>query len=224
LISVYLPKNYTKGITYPVIYSTDGQVIIDSYKKDLDSILEKKSIPEFVFVGVHSNEKKVSDSNFSYRNYEYIKGWADKKDTLLNARFFNHYSFFLNEVISYTEQKYSVSRKKDERSFYGTSNGAGFGVTLGSENPDIFSNYICFSMAGGNYTNLKWTSSNHPYYYLSYGNEEPFPLVIAIKEFDEFLRQKKYLHSLNIYKGGHDKEKWKKEFLKILPEILKKKL
>ncbi|WP_432670364.1 alpha/beta hydrolase [Flavobacterium sp. SM2513] len=221
IISTYLPKGYTNENTYPVIYATDGQIIIDSYAKSLDSIIATKVIPEFILVGVYSNETIVPNSEFEYRNFEYIKDWADENDTLLNSRFSNHFKFFSEEAINLIEKKYSVAKSKNGRHFYGTSNGAGFGVTLGSENPDLFSNYLCFSMAGGNYGNLKWTESNFPYYYLSYGSEEPFPLIIAIKEFDEFLTQKKFKHSLNIYNGGHDRKLWKKEFLKILPEIIK---
>jgi enterochelin esterase-like enzyme len=222
LISTYLPKGYTKEKTYPVIYSTDGQIIIDSYSKDLDSVIENKTIREFIFVGVHSNENKVPNTDFEYRNFEYIKGLADEKDTLLNACFANHHKFFSEEVIKYIEQKYSVAKTKNNKHFYGMSNGAGFGVSLGAENPNLFSNYLCFSMAGGSYENLKWTESNSPHYYLSYGSEEPFPLVMAIKEFDEFLTHKNYTHTLHIYNGGHNRGNWKNEFLRILPEIIKK--
>ena len=222
LISIYLPKSYTTEKTYPVVYSTDGQVIVNFYKNGLDSIIENHISPEFIMIGVHSNETLVENSNFHYRNYEYIKGWAEKNDTLLNSRFSNHYNFFSNEVISFVEKHYSVSQVKEERFFYGTSNGAGFGVTLGSENPDLFSNYICYSMAGGNYENLNWTNSNYPYYFLAYGNEEPLPLIIALKEFDEFLTHENYLHSLHIYDGGHDRKKWESEFLKTLPQIMKR--
>jgi enterochelin esterase-like enzyme len=222
LISTYLPKGYTKEKTYPVIYATDGQIVVDSYKQSVDSIIENKIIPEFIFVGVHSNETNVPNSGFSYRNYEYVKGWADEKDTLLNARFYKHYDFFTKEVLNFIQQKYSVTKEKKNRFFYGVSNGAGFGVTLGSENPNLFSIYICFSMAGGNYENLKWTNYNSPYYYLAYGNEEPYPLVIALEEFDQFLTQNNHDHSLHIYDGGHDRKKWESEFLNILSKIIKR--
>jgi enterochelin esterase-like enzyme len=65
LISIYLPKGYTKDKTYSVVYSTDGQIIIDSYKHDLDSVIANKIIPEFIFVGVHSNENNAPNSDFS---------------------------------------------------------------------------------------------------------------------------------------------------------------
>ena len=77
-------------------------------------------------------------------------------------------------------------------------------------------------MAGGNYESLEWTNSNQPYYYLTYGNEEPFPLVIAIKEYDEFLTTNNYAHLLSTYNGGHNKKMWKNEFFKTLPKTLKK--
>ncbi len=220
LISIYLPKGYTKNKTYPVVYCTDGQTVVDSYKIEIDSVISRHTVPEFIMIGVHSNENKVKNSEFDYRNFEYIKGWADEHDSLLNLRFSNHHKFFSQEVITHVEQKYSVSRNSKDKVFYGTSNGAGYGVTLGANNPTLFENYICFSMAGGNYKKLDLSESNYPCYYLSYGNKEPFPLVIAINEFEKFLTKNNYDHKFWIYNGGHDRLMWKKEFFKTLTKVL----
>lgn len=221
LVSIYLPKGYVNTETYPVVYATDGQTNIDFYKDALDSLMAHEEVPKFIMVGVHSNEKMVADSDFSYRNYEYIKNWAEEANSVLNKRFSDHYTFFSKEVISYIQQNYSVSQERSDRVFYGTSNGAGFGVTLGSENPELIANYICFSMAGGSYESPQGTTANQPYYHLAYGNGEPFPLVIAIKEFDEFLTKNDFDHALSTYRGGHDREMWKEEFLKLIPQIVK---
>ena len=220
LISIYLPKGYTKEKTYPVVYTTDGQMIIDAYRTSLDSIIEKNIIPKFIFVGIHSNEEVAPSTDAPYRNYEYIKGWADEKDTLLTSRFSNHYKFFTEEVLSHVEKKYSVSKNRKDRTFYGVSNGAGFGVTLGSEKSEVFSNFVCFSMAGGDYETLKWPSSDYPFFHLSYGIKEPIPFIMASKEFDEFLTEHNYAHSLIPYDGGHDRKMWKDEFMKIISDIL----
>lgn len=222
LLSIYLPKGYMKSKIYPVVYSADGQIIVDSYKRTLDSLIDNKTIPEIIIIGVHSNETNVPNTEFAYRNYEYIKGWETEGDTILERRYENHYEFFTKEVIEYAERNYAVSSNKKDRIFYGTSNGAGLGVSIGAENPTLYSNYICFSMAGGNYENLNWTESNYPFYYLSYGEKEPFPLTIGIKEFEEFLIVNNYNHELTIYNGGHDRNIWRDEFFNVLPRILAK--
>ncbi len=225
LITVYLPKAYTKNKIYSVIYCTDGQEVVDYYKKDLDSVIANKIVPEFIFVGVHSNENLIKNTQFSYRQCEYIQKWSRKwenSDSLLKHRFDNHFNFFTKELINYIEKTYSVSKKREYRFFYGTSNGAGFGITLGAIRPDLFSFFLCYSQGGGEYEGIKWETPNVPYYYLSYGNKEPLPFVMVNQEFDEFLTQHNYPHSLNVYEGGHNRTKWKEVFLNTLPKIIKK--
>lgn len=222
LISVYLPKGYLKSNVYPVVYAADGQIIVDSYKKMLDSLINNKTLSKFILIGVHSNERKISGKVFEYRNYEYVKGFSGSKDTTLAQLYVNHYKFFTQEVINYAEMNYGVSTDDKDRIFYGTSNGAGFGVSIGAENPNLFSNYICFSMAGGNYKNLNWDISNYPYYYLSYGSQEPAPFIKGAIEFEEFLTQNNYKHEQTVYEGGHNRKMWRKEFFNIIPKILKK--
>lgn len=222
LLSIYLPKGYQESKVYPVVYAADGQIIVESYKKKLDSLIDNKTLSEFILIGVHSNEKKVPNEMWEYRNYEYNKDWIDKTDSVFGERYINHYKFFTQEVIEHAEHKYAVSTNYEDKIFYGASNGAGLGVSIGAENPLLFKHYICLSMAGGVYEDLIWTEINQPYYYLSYGDKEPFPLTIGVKEFDEFLSKNKYKHELSTYDGGHDRNMWEKEFFTILPRILAK--
>jgi len=145
IISIYFPKNYSNLMEYPVIFATDGQIITDGkYNILLDSIIENKIIPPIILIGIYSNEKPAT-SNSEYRNYEYIESWSNKKDTILGCRFENHLSFFIKEVIQYIENQYSVTKNRENRMFYGCSNGAGFGITLLFKHPELFSNYLCFS-------------------------------------------------------------------------------
>lgn len=220
LLSIYLPKGYEKSRKYPVVYATDGQIIVESYKKILDSLIEKKIIPEIILIGVHSNEKKISGSIYEYRNCEYVKGFVNSEDVLLGKRYESHYNFFTQEVIKYAEGKYSASTLNEDRIFYGTSNGAGLGVSIGAENPNLFKHYICFSMAGGDYETVNWTKTNYPFYYLSYGDKEPEPLVMGAKAFDKFLGDNNYKYEASTYKGGHDRKMWREEFFRVLPKIL----
>jgi len=221
-LTLYLPKDYKTSEDLPVVYCTDGQLIVRSYKTELDSLIENNIIPKMIMVGVHSNERQVDNEDFQYRNYEYIQSWSDNDDTILNKLFDKHLSFFSQEIIEYVENNYNVSSKSSDRVFYGTSNGAGFGVSLSASNPSLFDNYICLSMAGGYYENVNWLEDKYPYFYLAYGTKEPFPLVMAIDEFHTFLESNKYKHVFYKFDGGHDRIKWKEEFSKTITLIFNK--
>jgi enterochelin esterase-like enzyme len=224
LLSIYLPKAYVKTKIYSVVYAADGQIVVQAYKKMLDSLIDNKTIPEFILIGAHSNEKKIPGVIFEYRNYEYIKGFASSEDTLLAKRYVNHYEFFTQEVIKYAESKYSVSTHCEDRIFYGTSNGGGLGVSIGAENSDLFKHYICFSIAGGYYEDVNWTETNYPSFYLSYGDKEPEPLIMGAKAFEEFLTENNYDHESSIFDGGHDRKMWRKEFFRVIRKILAKRI
>jgi len=221
-IDIYLPKGYQKGKEFPIVYCTDGQIVINSYKKGLDSLIELKLIPPTIVVGEYSNEKKTKNENYEYRNYEYVNNEEEvsKDEPELEGRFEKHYDFFTHELISYIEDNYSGRNKS--RIFYGVSNGAGFGVTMSARTPKLFEKYICFSMAGGDYEKNSWNRVLKPYFYLSYGEDEPFPLVIGIQEFDKYLNKSGVEHILTTYKGGHNRKYWKKEFFRVLPKLINK--
>jgi len=221
LLSIYLPKGYVQNRTYPVVYSADGQIVVEAYKNEMDSLIANRILPEFILVGVHSNEKKIPGVIFEYRNYEYIKGFGNK-NTKLGQLYENHYEFFTQEVLKYVENKYLISKDYNNRIFYGISNGAGLGVSIGAENPKLFKHYICFSIAGEDYKNLNWSDDDYPLYYISYGNKEDESFKKTAENFDEFLTQNNFNHELSSYDGGHDRKKWRKEFFNILPRILRK--
>ncbi|MEL6717628.1 MAG: alpha/beta hydrolase-fold protein [Bacteroidota bacterium] len=210
LISIYLPPNFQRNKAYEIIYCTDGQTIIDFYKSDVDSLIAIQKFPELIMVGIHSNEQLIERTDLQYRNYEYVEGFGGKKD----KRFEHHYSFFTKEVIAYVEQTYAIAKR---RFFYGTSNGAGFGVSVSAGNPSLFDIYICLSMGGGNYKSLKRSKPDSPFFYLGYGKKEPVPFVIASQDFGDYLSKKKYQYQLKVYDGGHDRNDWKKVFLEVIP-------
>ncbi len=219
-VSIYLPTITSEDKNLAVVYATDGQEFVKEYKRELDSLIENNLIPKLIIVGVHSDERQIEGSDFSYRNYEYIKSYADSEDEKLSTLYENHYNFFSKELLLYIQSHYPVSTKPKDRIFYGFSNGAGFGVSLATDNPSIISNYICMSMAGGSYEDLNWNDDNYPNLILSYGNKEPFPLTMQIDAFSNFLKEKKINHTFYKYEGGHDRKKWKSEFLKSLKQIL----
>ena len=220
-LTIYLPNDIEKKDKIPVVYATDGQIFLDDYKDDLDSLIRNRVTPKFVFVGVHSNEKRIEGFDLQYRNYEYIKDYADTDNQNLQDLFSNHLSFFSKELIPYIESRYPVSKDASKRIFYGASNGAGFGVSMSTEFPLLIKHYICFSMAGGNYDLLNWNKASYPNFILSYGVKEPFPLTLQIDEFHNFLQENNYDHIFYKYEGGHSRENWKSEFMKQIPALLK---
>lgn len=223
LISIYLPRYYNKNKKYPVVFCTDGQNIVKAYKPGLDSIMDNGLAKRFIVVGVHSNEKKV-DEYSEYRNYEYLKWKASSsKNPDLKDRFKNHLKFFSTEVIDFVEKNYSISQDRKKRLFYGFSNGADFGISLGAQHPLLFKYYICLSVTGGGaFKNNNWSMSNYPFYYLAYGNNEPLPLKIGADNFKKYLNIHNYAHKFWVFNGGHSKSKWEKEFFEVIVEILKK--
>lgn len=221
-ITFYLPNGYNDSHELPIVYCTDGQIIVNAYKKELDSLISNGVIPKIIIAGVHSNERDVKNSNYQFRHYEYIESWSDTDNELLNKIFQNHLKFFSEEVIEFAEEELNVSKISSNRIFYGTSNGAGFGVSLSAAFPSLFQKYICFSMAGGDFENISWPKENYPYFYLACGKEEPIPFVMAADEFHSYLDSNNYDHDFYKFEGGHDRDKWKKEFVRILAMMYEK--
>ncbi len=217
-IAIYLPPNYSDSKTYPVIFATDGQEFDNSYQQQFDSLINNKILPPLILIGIFSNEKEVNKASYTFRQCEYIEGWTKRKDC--KKIFEQHFNFFTKELINYSEQKYAISKNRQDRYFYGFSNGAGFGVTLSVKNPELISKYILFSMAGGKFKQLKKGVVNYPYIDLLYGNKEPLPLTIQIQEFDDYLTKKGYAHNLTIYDGGHDRKKWRVLFFERLKKLM----
>jgi predicted alpha/beta superfamily hydrolase len=60
VICIYLPKDYSDSVQYPVVFATDGQMITDGrYRALLDSLIDRKIIPPIILAGAYSNEKPV---------------------------------------------------------------------------------------------------------------------------------------------------------------------
>ena len=221
--TIYLPSGFNPSQKYPVVYCTDGQAVVEEYKEGLDSLIRVGAIPEIIMVGVFSNEQLVPDKEFEYRNYEYIKGWANDSDADLSHLYENHLEFFSVEVPAFMKRKYGIEPNRENTLFYGFSNGAGFGISLSFANLEFAKTYICFSLAGANYGNIskKRDNSRQPFYYFGYGNQEPPPLIMASQDFEKFLNKRKIPHQLFVYEGGHTRDKWKQEFFRVLTIIFK---
>ncbi len=231
--NVYLPKDFNSNKSYPMIFSTDGGTNLTDKKTELDSLINNKIIKPIIFIASFSNSK-IADSTsttlgngkkvyLNYRNFEYV----DRKpirleDSLLIDRFSNHKLYFTNELITQTEKIYNQKAKKENRYFYGVSNGAGFGLSLLNSNPELIGTYICFSTFGGDIQTNVWNEkTKYPNLYLRYGSEEPF----FLKDEAEYLISKYTASNSFIetkeFEGGHNNKFWKKDFIEIINRVFK---
>ncbi|WP_320052761.1 alpha/beta hydrolase-fold protein [uncultured Acetobacteroides sp.] len=217
VICIYLPKDYSDSVQYPVVFATDGQIIADGhYRALLDSMIDRKIIPPVILAGAYSNDKPVP-VNLSYRNYEYVET-LKSADPKLKDLLVNHIGFFTKELIPYIEARYSISKERGSRFFYGVSNGAGFGITLSKLHPELFSELICFSPLGEEVKSIRWRSGVSPTLHIAYGSNEDFA-------FDKYLallkklKKEKYSYTAIVYNGGHERLKWEKEFVRELGSI-----
>jgi len=221
LLTVYLPKNFDKKKTYPVVYATDGQIISDAYVKALDSLIDKKMIPEIVFIGVHSNENWIPSMKMEYRYFEYVKQQVQNSDSL-SSRFNTHFDFFVDEVFDYSQKTYSVSNLREERIFYGSSNGADFGLSLAIERPDLIGSYILCSLFQGTKDLYPWNDKNSPNFYIYYGDLEFDDVKLNAQNLEKYLKYQNIPYYLKCYEGDHERKKWENEFIKTLSMIFNK--
>lgn len=219
VMCIYLPKDYSDSVHYPVVFATDGQMITDGrYRVLLDSMIDRKIIPPIILAGAYSNEKPVP-VNLSYRHYEYVETMKST-DPKLKDLHINHIGFFTEELIPYIEKRYSISKERSNRFFYGSSNGAGFGITLSKMHPELFSELICFSPLGEEVKSIRWRPNISPTLHITYGSNEDFAMdkyQALVKQ----LKKQKYRYTAFVYDGGHEWMKWETEFVRVLGCIFK---
>lgn len=231
--NIYLPKGFNSKKDYPIIYKTDG-INIDErkfYKKTLDSLINNKIIHPIILVESYCNTK-IADSTstkygdgrkakLSFRNFEYVNNDSGTQDLkhLLN-RFKNHMSYFKDEFIISIEKQFNLNKSKNDRYFYGVSNGAGFGMELLNRNTELIGTYLCFSTFGGGIqTNIWKKDLKYPNLYMIYGSKEPD----FLKEESQIMK-KVYLDSnsfaeIRSFEGGHDYKIWNQELIKLLTKL-----
>ena len=236
--NVYLPKNFNPKNKYPIIYATDGSDIDEKgfyFKESLkkfDSLMEHNIIKPFIFIASYYNNEytdiliDTSENSksffYPFRNIEYEKfNSTQTKDTMFINRFYNHMLYFKDELTSKVESEFNQSLEKNDRYFYGSSAGAGFGISLLNKYPNKIGTYLCFSTYGGNIQSKKWNiNTEYPTLYLEYGSEEP-----SLKEDADFLNSKYQELHLNYhvkqFNGGHNYKTWDNEFTKIITQLFK---
>jgi enterochelin esterase-like enzyme len=224
--NIYLPKGFNSKKNYPIIYKTDGITIDERrfYKETLDSLINNKIIQPIILVESYCNTK-IADSTSTktgdgktvkhmFRYFEYVENQTN--DTVFLKRFPNHMNYFKNEMMVQIEKKLNQTITKNDRYFYGVSNGGDFGLSLLNKHPELIGTYLCFSSVGMN-SSKDWKKDiNYPNLYIVYGTEEGE----WVSQQNEFMK-KVYLDSnsfaeIRSFEGGHDYKIWEKELVNNL--------
>jgi enterochelin esterase-like enzyme len=227
--NIYLPKGFNKNKNYPIIYATDGNHIKENnfIKKSLDSLINNNIIKPIIFIESYCNIK-IADSTSTttgdgktvkhmFRYFEYVENQT--KDKVLLKRFPNHMNYFKNEMMVQIEKKLNQTITKNDRYFYGFSNGGDFGLSLLNKHPELIGTYLCFSSVGMN-SSKEWKKDiNYPNLYIVYGTEEGE----WVSQENEFMK-KVYLNSnsfaeIRSFEGGHDYKIWNQELIKLLTKL-----
>lgn len=231
--NVYLPQGFSRQQKYPIIYATDGTTIVEKsfYKTTLDSLIDNEIIKPTIFIASHSNSG-IADSTtnaadgkkviIDYRNFEYVEIFKfGTPDPDLSKRFQNHLLYFKDEMIPQVEKELNQDLQKDDRFFYGFSNGAGFGANLLNKYPQVIGTYICFSTLGSNVKGNEWhREKEYPDLYLQYGDEESFGFKQEAEDLARKYRSSDSFVELEVFQGGHDYRKWNEAFIRTISKLL----
>lgn len=215
-IAVYLPANYSKSKTYPVIYGEDGLVIQSGrYKELLDSLIGGGLIEPVIVAVSYENKNVIPGFRMAYRNAEYVEAIANE-DPQLTQIYNNHLNYFVREFIPYIENNYSVAKDREGRIYYGTSNSADFGLTLSFRMPNLFGEYWCFSPVYSQLWDYKPLAMPTKYFIDRGSQEEQGDMMIYFANLIDFLRRSGGDVTEWTFQGGHDRAKWREDFIKML--------
>ena len=214
---IYFPNNFEVQKKIPIVYTTDGQYVVDNYKNKLDSLIENNIISPLIIVGVFSNEREVNNTVFEYRSFEYLKNFGTD-DTLLNQLYFKHKIFFLEEVQEFIKKKYNISSVEDI--FYGFSNGADFGYDILINNCSKYDYYLLYSLTGSNRTQEnKPNKICNSKIFISYGLNENESLKEKSNIIKDSLKNNNYFIEVDVFNGKHNRKDWQQQFFKDLIKI-----
>lgn len=205
---IYIPKGTKANDKLPVVYMADGLVFKESaFKSMIDSMIDLKDISPVVIACSYENKKTVPGYDLAFRNAEYIEVLA-KNDNTLAKLFENHYDYFINEFIPYIEKNAPVSASADDRTFFGTSNSADFGITLSLRNQGLINEYWCFSPVFSDISEYGLLESQTTYR-ICWGSKEEAGMDDYFPNLIKDIRKRGGKVNTWVYDGGHDRGWWK---------------
>jgi predicted alpha/beta superfamily hydrolase len=136
-LHIQLPKNYTAGQKYPVVYLTDSAYTFPITTGAARYPVNSKQMEHLLFVGISWQQGHPADLS-RQRDYTPTANVAGYKDPSGEAQ--QHLQFIRNDVIPYIEQNFSTDPTR--RTYIGNSFGGLFGVYVFLKQPTTFKNYI----------------------------------------------------------------------------------
>ena len=141
-ISTWYPPNYPKpGYKYPVIYLTDGEVLLGQIAPMILYLIWGKMVPECLIVGLGHNTSTIAGW-VNTRDLDYEPPETSGKDGVKN-RSDDFLAFLKKELIPFIETTYPVD--PTDRCLAGFSAGGVFTLYALLHEPDLFQRYLISS-------------------------------------------------------------------------------
>lgn len=149
-VRVALPDDYREsGESYPVLYMFDGQNLFeeeDSFAGTvwnvhgaMDRLLKEKKISPMVVIGIDNGGDSRLDEYGPWPFSDEVYSSRGEGDVFAD--------FFVKTFLPLLEEKYRISRDKNERFIAGSSMGALISAYIATKYKDVFSSAGIFSLA-----------------------------------------------------------------------------
>ncbi len=208
--SVYMPPASTlkPGVKPFALYAADGAA--QMFAEVMEPLMRKGQLPPIAIVGIESggykgDRSKPYDPDQDMRAKEYIR-------EIGKERFDNHLKFFAEEAVSWSEKKYGIGGRRENRGVIGFSNGGVFAADAGLRKGDVFGLSVPLSVGiPPELTKPKIM----PQFYLCAGTLEPGFLRATTQVARQIMDWKGIL-KFNERVCGHDDAMWKSEGVKAM--------
>ena len=203
-ITYYLPSEYSESQTYPVVYMTDGDQLVEfGFPNVVEPLIESGLIPPTILVAVHAAPFELTHDR---RAEEYVPGIND-------AVYSAHEQFFTETVRAWAEEELNASRDPSQRAVMGYSRGAVFAGNTGIRKPDTYGHVMMFSPAEAPQIDEK--SEIQARYYLLAGTLEEYFYKATESSFVRLHRARVEV-VFNRRIAGHASTMWVEEFPRAL--------
>jgi enterochelin esterase-like enzyme len=217
---IYLPPNYSKKKTYPVLYLLHG--IGGDEKEWLNN-----GSPQVILDNLYAENKiepmiVVLPNGRAMKNDRAVGNIFDS--TKVQA-FTNFEKDLLNDLIPYMQKNYKVSTDREHRAIAGLSMGGGQSLNFGLANLEKFAWIGAFSAApntklpGQLIPDAELVKQQIKLLWISCGASDP--LIMFSRRTHEYLKTKQVPHIYYIEPGVHDFKVWKNGLYMFLQLIFR---
>ena len=159
-VSVWLPPDFDRSQTYPVVYLADGQTTA-GFSAAIDGPITRGELPAVVLIGVHA-----ANGDDDPRSQEYLV-------TVNDERFAAHEHFFVEELPAWARANFNVTTDRAHVAVFGFSSGASYAVSLGVRHPEVYGTALAFSHGWDRgFRDPNWPNGNIPAFYFVNGTLE----------------------------------------------------